>query len=545
MSSTADEPVPKIEVLLDYSDFPTAGAPGKKKQKGRFVMRSKVKKAKKSKSKTASKSAAKSSKSASKSKQKNKKKRGKKKKSNVEVTTMIEDVLEDVEDLDQAYNEIRKRVLAKFEEEGRLDQVSQCLRASNLEQRIEDIISSDCDTFYLVDITTVILKYKYFKEYMPRVQPFYAVKCNPDSFLISTLVACGAGLDVASMPEMQKGMDAKQTSDNMIFANPCKMPEHIRYAAKCGVSKMTFDNMEELGKIHKFYPNAQLVLRILADDSHSTMRFGSKFGANINTEARPLLEKAYELGLSVIGVSFHVGSGCQSGEAYRNSLKLARTVFDLAEELGHPMTFLDIGGGFLGTDTETVIFKDIALSISASLDELFPSPDIRIIAEPGRYFASECVVLVTTVIGRRERTHEDPETGEHVSLVDYYISDGVYGSFNNMFFDYYRPTPITMKQNTSNPSLATNTPANVPPANVPVETIAAAGVPAASPSTEAHRATLFGPTCDSIDVVCKDIEIPDLEIGDHVYFFNMGAYTSAAASSFNGFNPPKPYYMVC
>jgi len=90
-----------------------------------------------------------------------------------------------------------------------------------------------------------------------------------------------------------------------------------------------------------------------------------------NTEARPLLEKAYELGLSVIGVSFHVGSGCQSGEAYRNSLKLARTVFDLAEELGHPMTFLDIGGGFLGTDTETVIFKDIALSISASLDELF------------------------------------------------------------------------------------------------------------------------------------------------------------------------------
>jgi len=117
-----------------------------------------------------------------------------------------------------------------------------------------------------------------------------------------------------------------------------------------------------------------------------------------------------------------------------------------------------------------------------------------------------------------------------------------------MFFDYYRPTPITMKQNTSNPSLATNAPTNTPsnvPTTAPVETIAAAGVPAPSPSTEAHRATLFGPTCDSIDVVCKDIEIPDLEIGDHVYFFNMGAYTSAAASSFNGFNPPKPYYMVC
>jgi len=371
---------------------------------------------------------------------------------------------------------------------------------------------------------------------MPRVQPFYAVKCNPDPFLITTLVACGAGLDVASMPEMQKGINAKQNPDNMIFANPCKMGEHIRFAAANGVTKMTFDNAAELRKVHRFFPEAQMVLRILADDSHSTMRFGSKFGANVNTEVVPLLTLAYELGLSVIGVSFHVGSGCQSGEAYRNSLLLAKKVFDIAEGMGHPMNFLDIGGGFLGSDTETVVFADVATSITASLDELF-SPDVRVIAEPGRYFASECVVLVTTVIARREREHKVEESDESSTYVDYYISDGVYGSFNNMFFDYYRPTPVALKKDPS------------PSKRGPEVEKEASPIPVAKaeelPTTPTqHQSTLFGPTCDSIDVVCKDIEMPDLEIGDHVYFFNMGAYTAAAASHFNGFAPPKPHYII-
>merc|ERR1712137_858277 len=402
----------EIKVLLSYEELPSENKKG-------MVLRSKLKKKKQLKAIKAAKQTKKGGKSPAKApkvgkNKKNKKKRGKKKKSTVEVSTNYEEVLEDPKELDETYRALAEKVLAKLAEEGK--EISKVKRATKLEAKMESILESGCDTFYLVDITTVILKYKYFKQYMPRVEPFYAVKCNPDPYLISTLVACGAGLDVASMPEMQKALNAKQIPDKMIFANPCKMGEHIRFAASNGVTKMTFDNAAELRKVAKFHPEAQMVLRILADDSHSTMRFGSKFGANVNTEVEPLLTLAYELGLNVIGVSFHVGSGCQSGEAYRNSLLLARKVFDVAEGLGHPMTFLDIGGGFLGTDTETVIFSDIATSITASLDELFPSPDVRIIAEPGRYFASECVVLVTTVIARRVRAHADPETGEERNM---------------------------------------------------------------------------------------------------------------------------------
>merc|ERR1712137_1302092 len=279
----------EIKVLLSYEELPSENKKG-------MVLRSKLKKKKQLKAIKAAKQTKKGGKSPAKApkvgkNKKNKKKRGKKKKSTVEVSTNYEEVLEDPKELDETYRALAEKVLAKLAEEGK--EISKVKRATKLEAKMESILSSECDTFYLIDITTVILKYKYFKQYMPRVQPFYAVKCNPDPYLISTLVACGAGLDVASMPEMQKAFDAKQIPDNIIFANPCKMGEHIRFAANNGVTKM-----------------------------------------NIDTEVKPLLALAYELNLNVIGVSFHVGSGCQSGVAYRNSLERARKVFDVAESMG-------------------------------------------------------------------------------------------------------------------------------------------------------------------------------------------------------------------
>jgi hypothetical protein len=55
--------------------------------------------------------------------------------------------------------------------------------------------------------------------------------------------------------------------------------------------------------------------------------------------------------------------------------------------------------------------------------------------------------------------------------------------------------------------------------------------------------TVFGPTCDSIDVIARSVLLPKLQIGDWLYFQNMGAYTMAAASSFNGFTPTDIFYV--
>lgn len=92
----------------------------------------------------------------------------------------------------------------------------------------------------------------------------------------------------------------------IVFANPCKAASALCAARDMGVAKTTFDNLDELESIKTFMPNAQLFLRIHANDDGALIKFGDKFGASV--EATPvLLERAWKLGLDVVGVSFHVG----------------------------------------------------------------------------------------------------------------------------------------------------------------------------------------------------------------------------------------------
>jgi ornithine decarboxylase len=87
----------------------------------------------------------------------------------------------------------------------------------------------------------------------------------------------------------------------VIYANPCKQASHIRYAASRGVNMMTFDNADELHKIKALNPNAQMVLRILTDDSKSVCQFGVKFGASLAV-VPSLLQAAQSLDMNLVGV---------------------------------------------------------------------------------------------------------------------------------------------------------------------------------------------------------------------------------------------------
>jgi len=308
--------------------------------------------------------------------------------------------------------------------------------------------------------------------------------------------------------------------EDIIYANPCKAKRHILFAKTKGVKKMTFDNATELKKIAELYPESELVLRILADDSLSALPLGSKFGASY-PETIKLLAAGKELGLNLIGVSFHVGSGCYDAKAYLKAITLSRDVFNLAEEHGFKFSLLDIGGGWPGTDDGSLLFEDITRHVGPLLDELFP-PEVRIISEPGRFFCTWCCTLAVSVISKREKyVGEDaPSANSNPERqVLYYLSDGLYGSFNNIVFDHAHVVPSTMK--------------------MPEPSNSDEDKPLATSSCK-----LFGPTCDSIDVVCDGVELPELEIGDWLYFVNMGAYTRAAASSFNGFLPPNSEYYI-
>lgn len=384
----------------------------------------------------------------------------------------------------------------------------------NNEQSIEDLLkiklsdpTVENDAFYIVDLSKVIKKHEEWVAHLPRVKPFYAIKCNPNNAIIKLLANLGAGFDCASKAEIQQILGNGVAPERIIYANPCKMKSHIEYAKTSNVELMTFDNSHELIKIAEIYPNAKLLLRIITDDSQSICRFSTKFGAPLDTTHR-LLTLAKELGLNVSGISFHVGSGCMSATSFVAAIKSAHKVFQEAVEIGHEFTMLDLGGGWPGSNDDKISFPRIANAIRPVIDELFPE-SVEIIAEPGRYFVSESHTLAVNVFAKR--TVVDPVTSERHFL--YYVNDGVYQSFNCILFDHYNPTPLVLQSNNNE-------------------------------GTESFKTTIFGPTCDSMDCIAKDIDFPEVNVGDWLYFKNMGAYSVAAASPFNGFKSnPTTFYI--
>eukprot|EP00878_Enallax_costatus_P016455 GHUV01017261.1.p1 GENE.GHUV01017261.1~~GHUV01017261.1.p1 ORF type:complete len:292 (+),score=76.77 GHUV01017261.1:540-1415(+) len=219
------------------------------------------------------------------------------------------------------------------------------------------------------------------------------------------LASLGAGFDCASKAELEAVAALGVPKNRVIFAHPCKRASDLRYTRDAGVQMTTFDTESELHKVAAIYPGIQLVLRIRCDDPEAKCPLGLKYGAN-PADAHKLLSAASGLGLSVVGVSFHVGSGCKNLSTYSEAIATAKKVFDVAEELGHTMTILDIGGGFTGHfDAHGhVMFSDIARTINAAISVHFPpTTGVRIIAEPGRYFAETSAALIVPIYGKRDR----------------------------------------------------------------------------------------------------------------------------------------------
>jgi ornithine decarboxylase len=373
-----------------------------------------------------------------------------------------------------------------------------------------ELIPKHRTAFNFVDLGVVVDKYLLWKRKLPRAEPFYAIKSNPDPEIANTLFVLGAGFDCASRGEIKQVLEMGCPPEKIIFANPCKHPDHLTYAKDHGVEMMTFDNMQELDKIQTYYPEAKLVLRILPDDSFSLMPFGIKFGATFE-DAVKLVERCKEMQMNLIGVSFHVGSGCFSSVGWVEALKLARRVFDEAARLGFDLDFLDLGGGWPGHENGALKFANIGDDISPIIDQLFPA-HVRVIGEPGRFFCAECTSLAVTVVSKRERIIAGAVGQEPEREMQYYINDGVYGSFNCIMFDHAHPEPAFLVSNVNDRPL--------------------------------QQACIFGPTCDSMDCVVKKIMLPEHHVGEWMYFPYNGSYTGAAASEFNGFPKPKNHYVL-
>jgi ornithine decarboxylase len=368
----------------------------------------------------------------------------------------------------------------------------------NKDDDVYDIIASTLEgnvseeAFFIVDIGKVIRQYEKWKALLPSVTPHYAVKCNPNPVIIKVLSDLGCNFDCASKNEIASVLAITEDPTRIVFANPCKMSGQIKYARAVDVDTMTFDSDHELYKIKLYHPNANLILRIKVDDSGSKCRFGCKFGCPLE-DVEHLLNIAKTLSLKVIGVSFHVGSGCSEPVRYIQAMENAIDCIKKANAMGFNATVVDIGGGF-----EDHLFEQASGAICEFISH---HPNLTWISEPGRFMVNNSHTLVVNVIGKKK-------VGEEEFV--YYLNDGVYGSFNCIIFDHSLPDVCPFNER-----------------NGP-----------------RYKSRIFGPTCDSIDKIADEVQLPELAIGEWCYVENFGAYTTAAASTFNGFQQTQVIYVI-
>ena len=414
------------------------------------------------------------------------------------------------------------------------------------------------DNTYCVDLGAVARTHAAWAAALPRVDPFYAVKCNPDPAIVATLAACGAGFDCASAAEVDLVLALGVPPHRIIFANACKRPSDVRAATAARVSLTTFDTPAEAVKLARWHPSTRALLRLRADDPAARCQLGNKYGCDPSA-APALLAAAKAAGVAVVGISFHVGSGASDPAAFVGAIELARAAFDAGTALGFDMTILDIGGGFAAPSRAPDGALDLGpapSAINAALDTHFPRGcGVRVIAEPGRYFAEGCATLAVNVYGVRDTT---APCGAPTR--DYWVTDGLYGSMNCVLYDH-----ATLAARPLGGCFG----AGVCVAAVgacgagAVASVAADGATADAPLAVRgddggdataccrlgccghvppgwRRSTVFGPTCDGLDTVLRDYPLPLLTPGDWLAFPNMGAYTLAGASAFNGFFADSP-----
>jgi len=353
----------------------------------------------------------------------------------------------------------------------------------------------------VIDHDILRRNYAEFKKHLPNVQAYFAVKANAEPAIVRTFYKAGASFDVASMPEFMlvyeniKGLPAGEQQDfiwdKIIYANPTKPKETLR-ALDRYKPLVTYDNPAELEKIKRYAPHAGVVLRLRVPNTGSMVELSSKFGCDPG-DAVDLLNAAFDMGLVAEGLSFHVGSQCTNFQNFVQALDIAAAVMRESKSRGHEIKILDIGGGFPAPYNKHVKpFSALARKINAEIDRLFPEA-IQILAEPGRFLVATAATSIATIIGKAVRDGKPC----------YYIDDSVYHTFSGIIFDHCQYHLKSFRKG------------------------------------KTEVCAVFGQTCDALDKISLSEELPELEIEDLVYSENIGAYSSASATWFNGFPPAK------
>jgi ornithine decarboxylase len=318
------------------------------------------------------------------------------------------------------------------------------------------------------------------KKYLPSVNLYYAMKCNPHPKIINTLSKLNIDFECAAVSEIKQCLPFKK---DIIYGHPHKTKKEFNFARDNGISKMVYDSMYQLKLMHINYPQSQPILRIQSCEEKSKIKFNKKFGAEDN-DLDELMDFHKTQNYKLYGISFHVGSKCYHPEQYCSTIDKIQT---LINKYKLKINIIDIGGGFPTIDEEK--FKTHAGIIQRYINKHPSLQKYKFVGEPGRYVVDSSINLKVKVVNKKVR--------DGVNI--YYINDGIYGSFNGIISDGREINDLKISKKT--------------------------------------KSIIYGQTCDSFDKI--ECELSEYNIGDTIEFENFGAYSWASATNFNGFEPAK------
>jgi len=356
-------------------------------------------------------------------------------------------------------------------------------------EHIRRLVAEFGSPLLIVDCARVRVQYRNLRRALPGVDLHYALKPLPHAAVVQTIVDEGGFLDLATTGEVQLATGLGIDPARCIHTHPIKRDIDIRNAVHAGLRVFVADNPDELEKFVPWRDTTELLLRVSFRAPGAVCDLSRKFGCDPEA-LLPLARRARELGLTVQGLSFHVGSQAPNALKHLEAIETCGRLLRAArrEKLG-PLDTLDIGGGFpIGYGQRAPDIGRFCASLRAALMKL--PRRVRVIAEPGRYIAGPAAIGVASVMGRARREGH----------WWYYLDDGLYGSYSGQLYDHAR---------------------------YPVEAL--------REGTERLPSVLAGPTCDSIDVIAENLLLPRLREGDLIVGRSMGAYTWASASEFNFF----------
>lgn len=345
--------------------------------------------------------------------------------------------------------------------------------------------------YLLIDKTKVKRKVHAIGKNIKNSFVFYAVKANPDIEILKFINSLGLGFEIASEGELGILASLGVGYDRIISSNPIKSFRFLRMAADYGVSYFAVDSKDEILKLREYAAGCNIYVRLSVPNEGSEWPLSKKFAVEID-EAEELLFLAKKKGLNPAGITFHVGSQCTNIYNWNSALDKAKILWDRVGRKGLKLSVLNIGGGYPIRYTKNVVdIPAIDKNVNSLIYEKFPR-GTQIFIEPGRAVVGDAGIFVSKVIGKARRGDED------WLYIDVGVFNGLMESIGGIKYSYI-----------------------------------------VEGSRQVRKWTLAGPSCDSFDVIDKDILLPEPEIGNIVLILSSGAYTISYASEFNGFSIPK------